>query len=148
MHTAVDTCGYADWEDLERVAAATDLFLCDVKHMDADRHRELAGASNERILENLRRLDNEGRPLWIRYPVIPGLDDAADDVAALGEFVSHLKAVEAVHLLPLHRGGERKLDRLGKTSWLASADVDPMSAAEIAGAILRSMLCVPVQIGG
>jgi len=148
IHTAVDTCGYADWEDLERVARVTDLFLYDVKHMDDDRHRELTGVSNERILENLRRLDNEGRALWIRYPVIPDQNDANEDVAALGEFVSHLKAVEAIHLLPFHRGGERKLERLGRASSPLSAEREPRSAADAAAQILRGIVSVPVHVGG
>jgi len=148
IHTAVDTCGHAEWEDLKRVARLTDLFLYDVKHMDAARHRELTGASNERILENLRRLDNEGQRLWMRYPLIPDLNDAEADVALLGECVSHLKAVEAIHLLPFHLGGERKLERLGKPSIPLSTETDPTSAADAAAQILRGIVNVPVHVGG
>lgn len=148
IHTAVDTCGHAEWEDLKRVARVTDLFLYDVKHMDSVRHQELTGVSNERILENLRRLDNEGRTLWIRYPVIPDLNDADEDIAALGEFVSRLKAVKAIHLLPFHRGGERKLERLGRPSRALSTERDPRSAADAAAGILRGIVDVPVHVGG
>jgi len=148
IHTAVDTCGDAGWEDLERVARATDLFLYDVKHVDGGRHRELTGVSNERIVENLRRLDDEGCALWIRYPVIPDLNDANGDIAALGELVAGLKAVEAVHLLPFHRGGERKLERLGRPSRLRSSERSPRSAAEAAARILRRIVDVPVYVGG
>jgi len=148
IHTAVDTCGHVDWEDLSAIVGMTDLFLYDVKHMDDDRHRELTGVSNERILENLRRLDNEGRALWIRYPVIPDLNDADEDIVALGEFVSRLKAVEAIHLLPFHRGGERKLERLGRPSLPLSTERDPRSAADAAAQILRAIVDVPVYVGG
>ena len=148
IHTAVDTCGDAGWEDLERVARATDLFLYDVKHVDGGRHRELTGVSNERIVENLRRLDAEGYALWIRYPVIPDLNDVNGNIAALGELVAGLKAVEAVHLLPFHRGGERKLERLGRPSRLRSSERDPRSAAEAAARILRRIVDVPVYVGG
>ena len=148
IHTAVDTCGDADWEDLERVARATDLFLYDVKHVDEGRHRELTGVSNERILENLRRLDVEECALWIRYPVIPDLNDANGDIAALGELVAGLKSVEAVHLLPFHRGGERKLERLGRPSRSRSSKRDPRSAAEAAARILRRIVDVSVYVGG
>lgn len=148
IHTAVDTCGYAHWEDLSAIVEMTDLFLYDVKHVNDDRHRQLTGVSNERILENLRRLDGEGCALWIRYPVIPELNDADEDVAALGEFVAHLKAVEAIHLLPLHRGGERKLERLGRPCRPLSTERDPRSAADAAAKILRGILSVPVHVGG
>ena len=148
IHTAVDTCGYAHWEDLERVAQATDLFLYDVKHANDDRHRELTGVSNERILENLRRLNGEGCALWIRYPVIPNLNDATEDVAALGEFVAPLKAVEAIHLLTFHRGGDRKLERLGRPCRPLSTERDPRAVADTAAQILRAIVDVPVYVGG
>lgn len=148
IHTAVDTCGHGEWKDLKRVARVTDLFLYDVKHMDSVRHQELTGVSNERILDNLRRLDNEGRTLWIRYPVIPDLNDADEDVAALGEFVSRLKAVKAIHLLPFHRGGERKLERLGRPSHPLPTERDPRSAADTTAQILRGIVGVPVHVGG
>lgn len=148
IHTTVDTCGHGNWEDLERVAGMTDLFLYDVKHTDDDRHRELTGVSNRQILENLRRLDNEGQALWIRYPVIPDLNDADEDIAALGGFVSHLKAVEAIHLLPFHRGGEKKLEQLGRSSRPLSTERDPRAAADAAAQILRAVVGVPVYVGG
>ena len=148
IHTAVDTCGQAKWEDLKRVARLTDLFLYDVKHMENARHREFTGVSNERILENLRRLDNEGRAIWIRYPLIPYFNDADEDVAALGEFVSHLKAVEAIHLLPYHRGGKRKLERLERPCLPLSTEKDSGSAADAAAQILRRIVGVPVYVGG
>ena len=148
IHTAVDTCGHAEWKDLKRVARVTDLFLYDIKHMDSARHQELTGVSNERILENLRRLDNEGQRLWIRYPVIPDFNDANEDVAALGEFVFHLKAVEAIHLLPFHHGGERKLERLGRPCLPLATERDPNSAADTAAGILRRIAGVPVHVGG
>jgi len=148
IHTAVDTCGHAEWEDLKRVARVTDLFLYDVKHIDSARHQELTGVSNERILENLRRLDSEGRAMWIRYPVIPDLNDANADITALGEFVSRLKAVKAIYLLPFHRGGERKLERLGRPSHPLSTERDPRSAADAAAQTLRGIVGVQVYVGG
>jgi len=148
IHTTVDTCGYAEWKVMESVARLTDLFLYDVKHVDDDRHRELTGVSNRKILENLRRLDGGGSALWIRYPVIPEANDAHADTAALGEFVGGLKSVEAIHLLPFHRGGETKLERLGRTSRLKLTERDPRSAADTVAETLREMLTVPVYVGG
>ena len=148
IRTAVDTCGFADWDDLESVAGMTDLFLYDVKHVDDDRHLELTGVSNERILENLRRLDNEGQALWIRYPIVPDLNDADEDVAALGELVAHLKAVEAIHLLPFHRGGEGKLERLGRSPLRLPTRRDARRSADAAARLLREIIGVPVCVGG
>ena len=148
IHTAVDTCGHADWEDLRNVARLADLFLYDVKHASADRHRKLTGVTNERILENLRRLDSERCAIWIRIPVIPGLNDACEDIAALGGIVADLDAVEAVHLLPYHRGGEAKRERLGRTASRGARIASPADAASRAAEILRRVLDVPVYVGG
>ena len=148
IHTAVDTCGYAEWEDLKRVARVTDLFLYDVKYMDSGRHLEMTGVPNERILENLQRLDSEGQATWIRYPIIPDFNDADDDIAAFGEFVSHLKAVKAIHLLPFHRGGEKKLEQLGRSRLPMATERDPRCSADAVAQILRGIVDVPVYVGG
>jgi len=65
-----------------------DLVLYDLKIMDPIRHRQVTGSSNERILENIRRISHSGKPIWIRTPIIPGYTDAADNIAAIGRFVS------------------------------------------------------------
>lgn len=148
IHTAVDTCGHAEWEVLRDVARSADLVLYDVKHVNAERHRELTGVPNERILENLRRLDGEGCALWIRIPVIPGLNDAPEDIAALGGIVADLDAVEAVHLLPYHDGGEAKRERLGRPASPRKEMKDPTVAADSAAEILRGIVSVPVRVGG
>ena len=147
IHTAVDTCGYADWEKLENVAGITDLFLYDVKHMDEERHRELTGVSNKRILKNLRQLSCDGHALWIRYPVIPGWNDAQKDITALGEMVAGLESVEAVHLLPFHRGGQWKLERLGRTSHPLPMEGDARTSADAAAETLRRILSIPIRVG-
>ena len=144
IHTAVDTCGFAEWDVLDAVASQTDLFLYDVKQLDDDRHRELTGVSNVLILENLERLGESGRRIWIRYPLIPGVNDAEDDIVALGKLVSRLRSVDAIHLLPFHRGGERKRVGLGLSMARIPADAP---AAEAAAMVLRRAVEVEVHIG-
>ena len=87
LHVALDTCGMAAWEQYEKVLPYVDLVLYDLKIMDPLRHREVTGSSNERILQNVRRIARSGKPLWIRTPIIPGYTDAADNIAAIGRFV-------------------------------------------------------------
>ena len=145
IHTAVDTCGFAEWDVLDAVASQTDLFLYDVKQLDDDRHRELTGVSNVLILENLERLGESGRRIWIRYPLIPSVNDAEEDIVALGKLVSRLRSVDAIHLLPFHRGGERK--RVGLGLSMARIPVDA-PAAEAAAMVLRRAVEVEVHIGG
>jgi len=148
IHTAVDTCGFAEWDVLDAVASQTDLFLYDVKHLDDDRHRELTGVSNVLILRNLERLSESGRKIWIRYPLIPSVNDAEGELVALGKLVSRLRSVDAIHLLPFHRGGERKRAGLGLSMARSPVEAPPAAAAEAAATVLRRAVEVEVHIGG
>jgi pyruvate formate lyase activating enzyme len=117
----VDTSGLAPWEGLESVAAFTDLFLYDIKHMDDETHRRFTGVSNAQILTNLRRLGAIHRRIWVRVPVIPGVNDSAENLEAIGRLAAGIEGVEKVSLLPYHPLGEDKLRRQGKGSILGEA---------------------------
>ncbi|MEN6368871.1 MAG: glycyl-radical enzyme activating protein [Thermotogota bacterium] len=148
IHTAVDTCGFADEEALAAVAAHTDLFLYDVKLLDDERHRLWTGVSNTTILENLRWLSSEGKHLWIRYPLIPGVNDSEQDLMGLGRFVSRLPGVEAVQILPYHVAGERKFEHLGRRYALPEVLPPDPETVERAAAAVHSAASLPVTIGG
>ncbi|MBR2838645.1 MAG: glycyl-radical enzyme activating protein [Kiritimatiellae bacterium] len=111
---ALDTCGFAPWAVFERLLPFVDLFLYDLKCMDAARHRELTGADNAPILGNLRRLDAAGAKLWIRCPLVPGLNDSDSDLAALGDFVHSLRNVQKAEICPYHTLGLEKYAKFGR----------------------------------
>ena len=90
------------------------LFLYDLKCMDDARHKEFTGVSNARILDNLRRLDKVGARIWIRCPVVPGLNDSDTDLAAIRAFVAQLRHVERIDWLPYHPLGLEKYAKFGK----------------------------------
>jgi len=113
LHTAVDTCGAADWDQFQRILPLTDLFLYDLKVMDDDRHREAAGATNRLILDNLRRLSRSGATVLVRLPVVPGITDDRANVERWGSFIASLPHPPAVQLLPYHHTGEAKYRLLG-----------------------------------
>ena len=108
LHTAVDTCGAADVRVLTDLARRADLFLYDVKTMDPQLHRQATGASNAIILHNLRALSRAGASIWIRVPVVPGWNDAPDQLLATARFVASLTGVRQVNLLPYHSLGQHK----------------------------------------
>lgn len=116
IHSVVDTSGLAPWVDLEPVADRTDLLLYDVKVIDDAAHRRFTGASNAQILANLRRLGERQRRIWIRIPVVPGLNDSPENLRATAELAAAVPGVERVCLLPYHPLGEDKLRRLGRSS--------------------------------
>jgi pyruvate formate lyase activating enzyme len=113
-HTAVETCGLAAWPVIERIAPDVDLFLYDLKHMDPDEHRRLTGQSNQTVLENARRLAAAGHSLVIRLPLIAGLNDSREQLAAAADFTVSLPGVKRIDILPYHRLGESKYRRLGR----------------------------------
>ncbi|MDO8785968.1 MAG: glycyl-radical enzyme activating protein [Syntrophales bacterium] len=103
IKTALDTCGYAPWADLERVLEFTDLVLFDVKNMDSRQHREYSGCGNEQILENARRIAEKGLKMRIRVPIIPGRNDSMESLEETAKFVQSLgDVVLGVDLLSYH----------------------------------------------
>ena len=91
-----------------------DLYLMDIKLMDSEKHKAYTGAGNERILENARRLAKSGVELVIRTPVIPGVNDTAEEIRAISRFAASLDGVKEHHLLPYHRLGSDKYAGLGR----------------------------------
>lgn len=130
VHTALDTSGYAPWRVLEEVLKFTDLILYDLKQMNSGVHRALTGVPNELIIENLRRLDGHGIPLWIRIPLIPGRNDGDANFHAMGELLSGLANVERVEILGYHRLAESKYERAGMEYTLRG--LEPPTEDEIA----------------
>jgi len=112
IHTAVDTCGLASMEDLLSVAEVADLFLFDVKMMDDEKHRRYTGVSNRQILASLEALGQIGRRIWIRVPVIRGVNDDSGNLESTARLAASIPAVERVCLLPYHPLGEGKSRRL------------------------------------
>jgi pyruvate formate lyase activating enzyme len=137
LHTAVDTSGCAERGLIMKVAELTDLFLFDLKIMDAERHRELTGGDLAPIVENLRALDAAGAAISIRFPLVPGVTDDRENLDALGRLVSSLTNPHAVHLLPFHRTASDKYARLDRP-WSHADAALASDALDQAAAVLRS----------
>ena len=89
-----------------------DLFLYDIKTLDNEKHRRYTGASNERILDNLKRLLSSGKAVIVRIPVIPAINATAEDMRKIRDFLDE-NGGAPVELLPYHRLGENKYRALG-----------------------------------
>jgi pyruvate formate lyase activating enzyme len=112
IHTVVDTCGMARKEVLLHLSDKVGMFLYDLKLLDPAKHRLCTGASNDTILENLELLAERGRPVTIRLPIIPGINDSDEDVREMADFLSRL-GLWRINLLPYHHTGMEKYNRLG-----------------------------------
>ncbi len=110
---AVDTCGAVEWTAFEKVLPYTDLFLYDVKTYSSDVHKAATGMDNTLIKENLKRLDGTGKEIWIRTPVIPGVNASESEMEKIADFVSALRSVTRVTLMPYHSLGKGKYESLG-----------------------------------
>jgi len=114
IRTAVDTAGFANNGVLDRLAPKADLILYDLKSMDDDRHKEFTGVSNAPVLENLKRLAAGRTEIWVRIPLVAGVNDDDDNIRRTIEFLSSLKTIRRVGLLPYHSSGLDKARRIGR----------------------------------
>jgi pyruvate formate lyase activating enzyme len=112
IHTALDTCGYAPPDTFQHVAAQADLVLYDLKLIDSDAHRHYTGRPNDWILLNLQSLALTARPLIVRSPLIPDVNDSPADLDALSAFLLSC-GLHRLDLLPYHDTGQEKRQRLG-----------------------------------
>lgn len=147
IHTAVDTSGYTSWKNLAAVLDDTDLFLYDLKLMDDERHQEFTGVSNRLILENLEHLAQSGAAIWIRYPLVPGINDQPENIDALIDFIKPLAGVQQINLLPYHNAAGQKYLGLGQQYLLRELAVhSPRQMAAIQEQLKASGFAV--MVGG
>lgn len=118
IHTAVDTCGFVRKDILAELSGFIDLFLYDLKMMDDDKHKKYTGVSNELILDNLKELTQLGKRIFIRIPIIPGINDDAN-LEETGKYLSSINGIEQINLLPYHNISIEKYKRLGEEYSLA-----------------------------
>jgi len=113
LHCSIETCGYADFAAIERLLPHTDLFLYDIKETDPARHVEYTGVTNERIVANLHALHDAGATILLRLPIVPGLNDRPDHFQNIALLAQGLPRLLAVQIMPYHRLGTSKQERLG-----------------------------------
>ena len=110
----------------------TDLFMLDIKHIDPVKHKELTSWDNSNILDMAKYLSDNGKKMWIRHVLVPGVTDSEEDLKRLSEFVKSLKTVDRFEVLPYHTLGVFKWEELGIPYGLK--DVNPPTKDEIARA--------------
>ncbi len=113
-HTALDTSGAFPMSNkIIEVLKYTDLVLLDIKHIDNEKCIKLTGKPNTYTLEFAKYLSDNNIKLWIRQVLVPGYTDDEDDLLKLKDFLSTLKTVENVEILPYHTMGKYKWEELG-----------------------------------
>jgi len=113
IHTTVDTCGHTPWKNFSSILPLVDLFLYDVKLMDAGKHLKYTSVSNRRILDNLHKLSGARAHIIVRIPLIPGINDEDENIEMCGSFLAAIPHLDGVELMPYHEIGIAKYQALG-----------------------------------
>ncbi|OSS41209.1 Pyruvate formate-lyase activating enzyme [Desulfurella amilsii] len=102
LNIAIDTSGYTNFSNIEKILDYTDQFLYDLKIMDPQLHKKYTGVSNQIILENLEKLSCAARDkITIRLPIIPTINDNLDNLSQTAIFLKKLK-IHKIDLLFYH----------------------------------------------
>ena len=113
-HRVVDTTAFASLETVLEVAKHTELFLIDLKVMDALKHKAFTGVSNEKILKNIIALASTNCELIFRMPLIKGVNTSEENIIKTANFINTLAGNRTViNLLPYHNIAENKHKKLG-----------------------------------
>lgn len=112
IHTAVETCGWVNRKALRRLLQFTDLFLYDLKIIDPDLHLFYTGKPVHPILENLAYLASQKADILIRFPLIPGITDTADNLKKVTEIMSKYD-LRRICMEPYHILGREKYEEHG-----------------------------------
>jgi pyruvate formate lyase activating enzyme len=113
VHVLLDTSGYGEEWDLRLLLGRVDLVFFDLKLVDRDVHRRFTGCDNDLILSNLKVLSASGKPFVIRVPLVPGVTDTDENLAAIAATVRGLPGLVRVDLLPYNRAAGAKYAAAG-----------------------------------
>jgi pyruvate formate lyase activating enzyme len=113
IHTTLDTSGFSSPEIFNTILDDTDLFLFDLKILDDQLHKKYTGVSNKGIIKNLEILQKKRKDVIIRFPIINGITYTSENLRDILNFVSLLKGIHEIDLLPFHNVKEKYL-RIGK----------------------------------
>ena len=108
IHVLLDTSGFGGEDDFRLLAGKSDLVFFDLKLIDPAVHRRYTGVDNGPILRNLRVLATLNVPFVVRVPLVPGVTDTDENLAAIAETVRGLEGMLRVDLLPYNKAAGGK----------------------------------------
>ena len=138
IHTALDTNGSLGTRLTDAELESIDLVLLDIKTWDAERHRQVTGTEVGPVLDFARRLAARKRPVWLRFVLVPGLTDDAENITKIARFSGGLGNVDRVDVLPFHQMGRFKWKELKLSYALENIQPPTSEAVEQACAWFRA----------
>ena len=116
--------------------------------MDEDKHREYTGRDNKLILENLKLLSGKGARIWIRIPVIGGVNDEEEELERMAGFLSENVRAEQINLIPYHNTGSGKYGHLNREYQGGMFYAPPKERMQELQRLMERKNIAPVFIGG
>lgn len=129
INTCLDTNGRVLDSKTEQLLERTDLLLLDVKHINNEWHKKLTGLNNKTTLQVAEYRESTGKPMWLRYVLVPGWSDQEEYLHEWAKHFASYKTVEKVEIIPFHQLGKHKWEILGLEYQLA--DTKPHTAEEV-----------------
>jgi pyruvate formate lyase activating enzyme len=114
INTAVESAVYVNWSKIEKTLFLIDLFICDIKSADDEKHISATSVSNRLIFENIEKLSVCANNLLLRTPVIPGFNDNYHDLSAIADFIASLPRIPKHELLPFNGTCKEKYKTLNR----------------------------------
>jgi pyruvate formate lyase activating enzyme len=139
VHTAIESNGFYGERLSDTQLADIDLFILDMKAFSPEQHRRVtSGIDNKTVIDFCRRLAALGRPMWLRYVLVPGLTDDPVEMGKVAEFGASLGVVQRAEILPFHQMGRFKWERLGLDYSLSTTESPSQEVVDRAIGIFRS----------
>lgn len=141
LHTALDTSGFLGVRADDELLANVDLVLLDIKSGDPATYLAVTGQELSPTLRFAERLAFLGKPVWVRYVLVPGLTDAPDNIGRVARFIGPMRNVERVEVLPFHQMGEFKWKSLGLEYRLGNVQAPRAEQVKMAIEMFRQAGC-------
>lgn len=114
LHTCIETSGQGRSDDVRALLPKVDIFLYDYKATSSAIHREFVGTDNKLILKNLEILDQAGAVIYLRCPMIPGVNVDNEHLKGIADIANRHPSIQQVDILPYHPLGISKSEKIGK----------------------------------
>ena len=139
LHTAIESAFFVPYESVTKVLPYVDFVYADLKIADAKKHKAYTGHSNEKIIENICHVSQNGVPMVVRIPIIPGVNDTFSDMDAFAKIIRTFgMGLMGVELLKYNSLGEAKYGHLGKSCCKFEEKEQTQASMEALGARLRA----------
>ena len=113
FHTALDTSGTGyNKELLDDILKYTDLVLLDIKALTNSNYQKITGKDMTEFNYFLDKIQKLNKKIWIRQVVVPGINDTKEYILKLKKYLSKIKNIERIDLLPYHKMGLEKYKKL------------------------------------